>query len=176
MKTLAQIFFSALILFSFSACEKKSCKNVVCASYQTCNAGDCLCPNGYEGDTCSVLSSTKYLCSWTVSENCEGSLSGLPTYYSVNISLNPQYAFNDLAITALFGVGTFYAEIMNENGTTAGTYIYFPAQSFNGIQVTPSSGTYYAPSVNGGTAEILLTLNYIYQGNSYSCIETFHKQ
>lgn len=176
MKKLTILFSLALLLLAISSCEKKSCTNVVCASYQTCIAGQCLCQNGYEGDTCSVLSSTKYVGSWTLTENCPNGPSGLPTYYSVNISLNPQYAVNYIAITPLLEAGTFYAQIQNLGPANEGLTINIPPQTVNGISVTAgSSGTYYPPNPNGGTAEILLTLNYIYQGDSYQCIETLHK-
>jgi hypothetical protein len=177
MKNLSRLLFATMFLLTISACEKRSCSKVVCPSYQTCTDGLCLCPNGFEGDSCTTLSTTKYLGTWTVLENCPLGPSGLPTYYSVNMTLDPSYQFNYIAITPLLESGTIYAEIINQSPSTEGTTIFVPAQNSQSgaIQIAASYGTYYPPSVPGGKPEISLTLNYTYQGVNNQCIETFHK-
>jgi hypothetical protein len=177
MKNTLYLIVAALLLLTVSACKKKSCADVVCAVYQICGAGQCYCNNGYEGDTCGVLSATKYLGGWTVNENCPDGPSGLATYYSVSITQDINTGTDVIGISPFLGMGTFYAQIVNNGPTNQGTNLYIPPQnSSNGaVQITASTGTYIAPSTPGGKPEILITLNYTYAGNTNQCIETLRK-
>jgi hypothetical protein len=181
MKKLTQIFLVALFLPGIWACEKKSCSKVVCASYQVCNNGDCLCPNGYEGDTCSILSSTKFKGDWLVSETCTDGCYPNFTGYATN--LNPvaitsvNYAVNELYFNNFFNLGyQVYAEIQNTSPTSEGVAIYIPPQNFGQVSIGASQGTFYPATVVGAQPTISIYLTYTYQGNTNNYIETLYKQ
>jgi hypothetical protein len=181
MKSFTKILFVVLSLLAISACEKKSCKNVVCASYQTCNAGQCLCQNGYEGDTCSVLSSTKYIGDWQVVENCSPDPPNFAVYYTnirATIMGSTYYAPNVIYFDILLGSGPVYAQILNTSASSEGLSIYIPPQNLtNGVSIQGGSQGYYSAAVNQGAKPTMsITINYSYQGNSYTCYETFRKQ
>jgi hypothetical protein len=180
MKKLTTLLLVALSVLAISSCDKHSCAKVVCASYQMCYNGDCLCPNGYEGDTCSVLSSTKFIGNWQVTENCSPDQSSFP-YYSTNIlptnTGNPNYAVNVIYFNYLLGSGPVYAQILNTTSTYEGLTLYIPPQSLgNGVVISGSQGYYSPPVINGAEPTMTITMNYSYQGNSYTCTESFHKQ
>lgn len=46
----------------FSSCVHNACvaRNVVCKNNGTCRDGDCLCPSGYEGDSCQFRVNEKF--------------------------------------------------------------------------------------------------------------------
>lgn len=181
MKLLPKLLFIVLSLLTISACTKKSCSNVTCASYQTCNAGACLCPNGYEGDTCGVLSATKYIGNWLVVESCSPDPNNFGNYYTnirATVPGTVYYAPNVISFDILFGTGPVYAQILNASPTSQGLSIYIPPQTLsNGVAILGGSQGYFsAPIVAGGKPSMTITVNYSYQGNSYSCMESFHKQ
>ena len=181
MKGLSKFLFVALSLLAISACEKKSCKNVSCAAYQTCNAGECLCLNGYEGDTCSVLSSTKFIGDWQVSENCSPDPPNFGIYYTnirATVTGTTYYAPNVIYFDILFGSGPVYAQILNTTATSEGLTIYIPPQNLtSGVSILGGSqGNYSPPAYAGAKPTMSVTINYSYQGTNYSCFETFRKQ
>ena len=181
MQRLIQLLLVVLTLSAISACEKKSCANVVCASNQMCNAGQCICYNGYEGDSCSVLSVTKYIGNWQVIENCAPDPSNFGGYFTnihTTVTGTTYYAPNVIYFDILFGSGPVYAQILNASPSSEGLTIYIPPQNLtNGVTILPASQGYYsAPVISGGHATMSITVNYSYQGNNYSCTESFHKQ
>ena len=133
--------------------------------------------NGYEGDTCSVYSATKFLGAWTVSENSVGGdPSGLATYYSVRIILDTlNLPINYLTVTPFFGMGPLYVEIVNNGPTNEGTNVYVPAQNVGTVQVGASTGAFYPSTVPGGKPSVVITLTYTYQGVSSQYIETLRE-
>lgn len=52
-----------------SSCNNDPCKAIVCAYGGTCTEGDCICPSGYEGTHCEVVTRKKYEGTWTVFED-----------------------------------------------------------------------------------------------------------
>lgn len=77
--------FSTVI---YSSCSKKSkCDGIQCKNGGTCNDGVCKCPLGYEGANCEIASATKFIGSFSATDNCplvdssRGSL-----HYSMTIS------------------------------------------------------------------------------------------
>ena len=181
MKSLLKLLFVASALLAVSACEKKSCAHVTCPSYQTCLNGTCLCPNGYEGDTCGVLSATKFIGDWQVSENCITDPANFGLYYT-NIHGtalgSTYYAPNVIYFDILFGSGPVYAQILNSTPTSEGITIYIPPQNLtNGVSILAGTQGYYSPPVTaGGKPTMSISVNYTYQGNTFSCIESLHKQ
>lgn len=62
-------FFTALIILvlfaftaQFSSCVHDACvaRNVTCKNNGTCRDGDCICPSGYEGDSCQFRVNQKF--------------------------------------------------------------------------------------------------------------------
>ena len=71
IKNLTKIFLATAFIVTISACERKSCNNVVCPTGQSCVSGSCYCTDGLEGDNCDVYSYVKYVRSYNfVSESC----------------------------------------------------------------------------------------------------------
>jgi hypothetical protein len=85
---LKSIVLSALgVMAAFSAvtytsCNNDPCKAIICAYGGTCTEGDCICPSGYEGTHCEVVTRDKYEGVWTVFE--DGS-STMAAQYEVKI-------------------------------------------------------------------------------------------
>ena len=150
-------------------------------SFQTCKNGECLCLDGFEGDTCSVLSSTKFTGNWQVSENCSPDPPNFGPYFT-NISPTPAtsayYGINVIYFNLLLGSGPVYAQILNSSPSVEGVTVYIPPQTLsNGVSILGGSqGMYSPPVINGAKPTMNITVNYSYQGNSYTCYETFRKQ
>lgn len=51
-----------MIVFYQSSCTHDACKarNVICNNGGFCRDGDCICPNGYEGDSCQFKVNKKF--------------------------------------------------------------------------------------------------------------------
>ncbi len=47
---------------------KDQCAAISCAYGGYCSEGKCVCPSGYEGDNCELITRDKFLSSWTVKE------------------------------------------------------------------------------------------------------------
>ena len=77
MKKLIPLFAAVLL---FGACENK-CQDKFCPTGMICVDGRCTgninlgCPEGYEGDDCSILSSNKFIGSYDVEYQGMGNLS-----------------------------------------------------------------------------------------------------
>ncbi len=114
-------------------------------------------------------------------ENCSPDPSNFGPYYT-NIypttTANSNYAPNLIYFNILFGTGPVYAEILNTSATYEGLTLYIPPQNLsNGVSILAGSQGYYSPPViSGAQATMTITINYTYLGNSYTCLENFHKQ
>lgn len=71
-----KIKYAPLLLISFvfaifSACDRDRCANVICDGPESyCLDGQCICPPGYEGPDCDILSKDKYVGNYRVTESC----------------------------------------------------------------------------------------------------------
>ena len=174
MEKFTKLFIAAILLLTISGCDKKSCTKVVCASYQGCYQGECVCLNGYEGVDCATISSAKYVGNWNVSENCgAGVASPNPSGYSVYISAVGS-PVSYISISNLLNLGTnFNAELYNTSPGSEGTQIHIFAASQGGITISDSYGYY---TTTNGITQMVIVLNYTYNSFNYSCQETFTKQ
>jgi len=64
------LFFVFICMALLGACKKNPCKGVNCENGGFCNDGSCLCPAGYEGNDCSVLSSEKFFAQYLITDYC----------------------------------------------------------------------------------------------------------
>lgn len=71
--------FSAV---TFASCNAEPCDAIACAYGGTCNEGECICPSGYEGTHCEIVTKDKFIGVWTVFE--DGTVT-MPAQYEVNI-------------------------------------------------------------------------------------------
>jgi hypothetical protein len=171
MERFTKLFFAAIFLLAISSCDKKSCTKVVCASYQTCFQGQCMCQDGYQGPNCDSLSSIQYTGNWNVSENCGGGASNF-SGYQVYISPIGSPA-NYINISNLLNLGNpCTAQIYNNTPGSEGMSIFIPAQNVGGISISNSYGTY---STATGNAVLTIVLNYTYNSINYQCQETMYK-
>ncbi len=71
-KTIVLSALSAISVFSavtYNSCTPDKCKAIACAYGGVCKDGDCICPSGYEGTQCEIVTRDKYAGTWTVIEN-----------------------------------------------------------------------------------------------------------
>lgn len=64
-------FIVTLSILSTVGCkkwQKNKCESVLCANKGTCSDGSCVCPSGYEGSHCEILSRDKYVGAYQVQE------------------------------------------------------------------------------------------------------------
>lgn len=88
-KTILFSALGAMTVFSavtFSSCNEDKCKAIMCAYNGVCKDGQCLCPTGYEGNQCEIITRDRYLGVWTVTE--DGTYSNA-AQYPVDIVAGP---------------------------------------------------------------------------------------
>ncbi|MCB9065179.1 MAG: calcium-binding EGF-like domain-containing protein [Chitinophagales bacterium] len=115
---------------TYTSCNNDPCKAIVCAYGGTCNEGECICPSGFEGTHCEIVTKDKFVGVWTVFE--DGTITQ-PAQYEINI---------------LSGEGNTDVKISNfynsfppgqyVNGRVVGDsiYIFSPTNSTSGFKVS----------------------------------------
>ncbi len=58
-----------LVLFAATGCNKGLCEDYVCQN-GLCLEGTCVCDSFFEGPSCDVLETSKFLGDWTVGDIC----------------------------------------------------------------------------------------------------------
>lgn len=105
--TIASVLVCFTLVFMM-ACDKskvkynpttlvRPCDNVICLNGGTCKDGLCYCPQGFEGDKCSIRWSDRFVGQYQADDECYTGASG---YYNVTINGDPGYAYK-LNITNL---------------------------------------------------------------------------
>jgi molybdopterin/thiamine biosynthesis adenylyltransferase len=157
MKSVKQIAFAALLTIgAFGAVTLVSCNK----------DDDESCPAGYEGTDCKTLMSTKFVGTYSVTENC--TVSGTVGPYTATITAAQT---NNVTIL-LQNFGDFNATI-TVTGTINGNTLSIAQQTVSGYSVS-GNGTYVAGTGNAG----VLTVNYTIGGtvDTESCTATWTKQ
>lgn len=167
MKSIRNIAFTALLtLGAFSAitytsCNKDECKDVVCQNGGSCLEGTCSCATGYEGTNCETLSRTKFIGTWTGTDEC-----GTDSY---NITLTVGTATN--AVSALVtNIGGYGTNITVTGNVTANNKISFTTVSVGGGRTLTGTMTF---SGNSMTFDYTVTES---GGDVTSCDGTYTKQ
>ena len=176
------MFFTIAILAG--SC-KKSCSSVSCHSYgympslgitqrEICFNGYCGCPNGYEGDSCQILSAVKFLqpsSTWYASDPCSGS-SGYYVNFFSNSGNNT--AVNVLYINGIFNNGgtPMEVDIVSDNNHR-GTTLSIPAQTIGSFAINPSIGSY---SVTNSLGRVVLNIDYTDANGEHNCTITLSQQ
>lgn len=65
---------AAFSTMTYTSCNNDKCKAIVCAYGGVCDDGNCICPSGYEGVHCEVVTRDKYKGVWTVFEKGNSTL------------------------------------------------------------------------------------------------------
>lgn len=169
IKPFAKIFFAFIFFAAISSCEKRNCNNVVCPAGQACNSGKCFCADGFEGTDCQTQSFEKYVASsryWNVSESCGNTPPNFSnsTCFFLHNSANP----SEIEIVNMFNGNCNAIAYIRTDQSNQGNILEIPTQNCGGITVS-GQGTYRTSNF----AEIILELNYTWNGNSFQCTHTF---
>jgi len=108
---------------TLTSCDPDPCKAIVCAYGGTCADGDCICPSGYEGTHCEVVTRDKYEGVWTVFEN--GTVTN-PAQYEITF-------VNGVSATDMT-ISNFYNRFPGHdiNVRVKGDTLFIPQQSVDG--------------------------------------------
>ncbi|HQW46666.1 MAG: calcium-binding EGF-like domain-containing protein [Bacteroidetes bacterium] len=150
-------FFTGLVILFvfgattyFSSCVHDACvaRNVTCENNGTCRDGDCICPSGYEGDSCQ----------FRVNEKFDGFYKCIRTGF-INDTI-PDDNDDTLHIKAnndKFGI-TFFSvrdSIINVyKGTVNDNFITVPEQTIGNVTLSGSG------SLNGKVVTITINSNW----------------
>lgn len=152
----------ALLGFIFTSCDPRSCEDVICPVNSECYLGECLCPAGFEGANCDILSYNKYLGNYQVNESCPGSPIG-GNNYSASIIKS---SFNDassIIITNMLGLG------LSAEAQVSGNFISIPNQNLGATQIE-GTGEY-----DEITQRVIIYYQYVQSGQVYQCTAYFTK-
>ncbi len=158
-------FVLFFFIITFSACERKSCTDVICPGINsTCINGQCYCQAGYEGDNCDILSYKKYVGSYQVSESCTTTFSGYVNQ-SYSASISPGFQIDVITI------GNFANRGLPVDVTIIdATYLAIVEQNIGAVNVSGGQGTYQVFN-----NRIEFDYNYTVSGNFHSCTGIFTK-
>ena len=114
------LFFLAFVSFTsllFTGCEEDLCENTICENGGTCDeeTGNCICPAGFEGDSCESASIDKFKGDWTAVDNCPSDTFN----YDATIQ-DPVAVSTDLEINNFggFGVNLGFGANLDSTATT----------------------------------------------------------
>ncbi len=154
------LLLSGGLLAFLPSCDKQSCQDVQCGYRQTCVNGDCVCPNGYEGDNCQIESRDKFLGRYQVYKNCYDG--GPSESYNTHISIGNNV--ENVVINNIANLG------LGAEAIVRGNNIRIPEQNVGATQVY-GQGTY-----NKGSNSMNLQITYTQGGRSYNCECSYQKQ
>lgn len=153
------ILSMSFTLALFSSCGEKSCGD--CGPIKTCQQGQCLCPQGYEGDNCEILSYEKFIGSYQVYDSYSSTFNGQTSQgpYSDYISAGSS---NDRIVFSNFeNLGVSITAVINTNN------IAIPNQTVGSLTVE-GQGTY-----NTYTRTMTIQANLATQTNSTAATITY---
>jgi len=126
---LITVVFSAVM---YTACNKNHCSNITCLNNGSCDGGNCVCPIGFEGLRCEILSRDKFVNTYNGHDSC-GSFNG-HTYEQYPIRLLAMRtdsieltmmgildSLSDSAVCTMQSPDSFYFQGLNNSTTYYGT-------------------------------------------------------
>ncbi len=85
------------------------CEDVVCGPGM-CDDGTCICPDGYDGSSCELLTNRIFAGSWTISDlDCNSSELGLLT----SVTIVPDLNYDQFTVVINLGFDNFYYYELN---------------------------------------------------------------
>lgn len=148
MNRIKNIAFSVLLTLgaftaiTYTSCNKDECKDVVCNNGGTCVDGTCQCSTGYEGTNCQTESRTKFIKSWSASDQTGSS----NLVYTVAIAAGAQ--INSVLISNAFSDDFFANPITaTVQGNTISIAEQRPDGSSSNFKVS-GSGSYENGKIN----------------------------
>jgi hypothetical protein len=134
MRNIVLTFLLTIALFSaitYTACKKDPCENVICMNLGACDGGKCVCPVGFEGARCEVLSRDKLVKTFNGRDTCTSDTTfyGVyPIYFRAMLTdpreLTMKNILNnmeDSAVCTMQGIDTFTFQGSNNSLTYFGT-------------------------------------------------------
>ncbi len=127
---LAFIVFAAI---SYTSCKSDPCDNVVCMNLGACDNGACVCPVGFEGVHCEILSREKLIKTFNGIDSCISSwdtlsLLAYPIHFRVMLDdpremrmLNVLNDLDDSAVCTMVATDSFIFQGSNNSLTYVGT-------------------------------------------------------
>jgi hypothetical protein len=113
---------------SINGCSKTEECTVPCL-FGTCTGNECNCSSGYEGDSCSVLTTNKFIGDWEAVDTCETN-----TYvYTATVAASAS-VINRVVITNFGRFGSEFTITADVSGTT----LTIPDQDEQGISLSGS--------------------------------------
>ncbi|MCF8239054.1 MAG: hypothetical protein K9I85_12910 [Saprospiraceae bacterium] len=129
--TNAVLFTRLIVLTSLlltTSCEGDKCAKVECGTNGVCMEGNCLCNDGYEGESCKDEVRAKFIDYWHAEDyGCNG-LNGA----ILNFRIEPGTSINDVNIYFQSG-----SEVL-VYGTCVGNIIYIPFQNYSTTTIVGS--------------------------------------
>jgi len=55
---------------TYTACQKDHCNNVACLNGGSCDGGNCVCPVGFEGNRCEIITRDKFVGNYNGGDSC----------------------------------------------------------------------------------------------------------
>jgi len=127
IRTILWLGLSVIVVELFSCKGGEDC-NVPCY-FGACSNNSCNCNPGYEGDSCTILTTEKFIGSWLATDSCVIDNFG----YTATIAASSTIA-NTLQITNLGEFGTNFIVEANVSGFT----FTIPTQTVEGITLSGS--------------------------------------
>jgi len=134
MRNIVLTFLLTVALFSaitYTACKKDPCENVICMNLGACDGGKCVCPVGFEGARCEVLSRDKLVKTFNGRDTCTADTTFYrvyPIYFRAMLSdpreLTMKNILNnmeDSAVCTMQGIDSFTFQGSNNSVTYFGT-------------------------------------------------------
>lgn len=94
------------------SCDSNPCEKVICME-GFCDAGNCICDPGYEGDDCSIKSVIKFIGKWDAADDCSSGIH----QYTATIAASST-ALQVITITNFGGLGTNTSVTAYVDGST----------------------------------------------------------
>ena len=135
-----------MVTFMTSCEEEDPCETVTCENGGTCIDGTCDCPDGYEGDDCSLEWVTKFLgTNMATQDTCYGDNGNFSVEYNMSIT---KVSTNEVSTTNLGAFGGTNVVTMN-------------VVSSNDLSINYTDVLGRVFSGNGSISDDVITIDYV---------------